>query len=505
MVSQKSIENYITEILFRISKIENKCKNIINLEYISKSPINLINTIQEIGLFIQNVILNYYDSKKIKLNSSSEKEKEKQTDKIIRWLSDTDNFIKELNSYFRYIDGSKTSNLPWSIIPAFEELLESIFPNVEILLRPKWKYNYTIRIEDIKSEFESKLLEYEDYVPKVNIANDVLFHLKKPFYLISFPALEKTNILLHPLLGHEVGHLIADEFLNQKLIDRITIKITPEIEAIVKKELKKDDNLFYQTEFEEKTDQYVNDTINIWKRGLEEIISDIVAISLFGPSVLFANYEISIQYKLDHLPDEYDNNNYPPWRMRLRYLLKYLDKQNEKFFPFLTHIPDEKYEKNIDLLYNEIINICKTRTDEEEIKSDKFTDIAYRNIYSLDDEVYNFLNNYKSLTEQKLIASKLYKNIDKLLIRLENDVPPNAIEYKLNERIIPSIAEIINAAWFFKIAKIDNILNQIYHDESTIRVNTFVKKQNLNRLTLKAIEYSFIDKDYQNFKKRIGK
>jgi hypothetical protein len=57
------------------------------------------------------------------------------------------------------------------------------------------------------------------------------------------------------------------------------------------------------------------------KRALEELISDLVGYFLFGAGAVFALAEVATTDIWDNLPSA-QNDYYPPWRFRLREILR---------------------------------------------------------------------------------------------------------------------------------------------------------------------------------------
>ena len=58
--------------------------------------------------------------------------------KIIRFIDD---FVQELGTHLRYIDGAITTKLPWSLPQPLEQLTEKFLPKTTLMLLPQWNYN----------------------------------------------------------------------------------------------------------------------------------------------------------------------------------------------------------------------------------------------------------------------------------------------------------------------------------------------------------------------------
>ncbi len=446
-------------------------------------------TLVRICLYIENAI--------IKIYQSIEWDEENSDEDIARNFSDLKNvdaFVRFLGEHLRYVDGALTQKLPWSIIKPFEKLAGAIIPGISFMFRPQWKYNYSVIINDLRKLYEDNLTLIAE-LSGLSL-NDELTDFKEPFYIISFPSIERKNILLHCLIGHELGHFIVRDHIDAKSIKE---RIAPEVYKIVNEKYKEVgislDTLFTRHSFKMDVDAAIQTVIQIWKRGLDEILSDIIGTLIFGPAMLFSMYELAMQKELDHKPDHIMNSFYPPWRYRLREIIITLQRSGSEFFP----LPAEKFSSNhinevINRRFESIKKLTEDRYDEEIINKDELIKVAYKEIKtSLKDIIGETDWFKKELRKEILTPAKLYHDIDHLTNRIKNGLPPNAVEYLIENRRPALIAEIINAAWFYKITCDHKLLN----NDGLIDNDIFLKKDTLNRLTLRAIEYSDIETEYK--------
>ena len=152
---------------------------------------------------------------------------------------------------------------------------------------------------------------------------------------------------------------------------------------------------------------------------------------------------------------------------------------------------------NINETYEYIKGICKQHTDQEAISREPIPKLAYSHVNKhLLDGTKFFLDDLK--LQQKVVTSKkFYKNLPTLLNRLENGIPPNAIEKSIDDRQPVDLAEIINAAWFHKISWQLPIFT-----DGKLNEEVYKLRNRMNNLTLKAIEYSHVEKTNQY--KKVG-
>jgi hypothetical protein len=286
---------------------------------------------------------NYLSAAIIAIYNAADRGQEnlEENDPTLRLLRNTDYLIKDIGAHVRYIDAARAERLPWSIIPAFQKLIKKLLPDVQTMLRPQWKYNYSVDLADLRLAYGEALSEYEDFVPGTNLGADVLGKISSPFHLISFPSLERKNILLHSLIGHEIGHLFAERYITKTKKDNFSEAVIADIQIIVDKEIDADiseDDLFHRALKENKKIQYLRLALKCWERGLEELLSDIVGAILFGPAAIYASLDLAVQQGLDFEPSSH-NSFYPPWRMRIREILKILDAPDgDRFFPIRIDI-----------------------------------------------------------------------------------------------------------------------------------------------------------------------
>jgi hypothetical protein len=147
-----------------------------------------------------------------------------------------------------------------------------------------------------------------------------------------------------------------------------------------------------------------------------------------------------------------------------------------------------------------IKNLTEREPDMEIVKQDPLVKIAYREIEKDLDYFINSTNYFTNeLKKKALTPTKLYKDIEHLVIRLINGITPNAVEFSVEKRRPAELVEIINAAGFYKITFEKKLLK----DNSEIDATLFDKIDTLNRLTLKAIEYSDIEMEYKKGKGKI--
>jgi hypothetical protein len=503
------INKYIIEVISRIHTIKRRCETYFYDEFPSEQPIKLLKTFINICDFferrikeslnqddIQNIFKYLQDQQNQDINYVKQKLRES-----FEHIQDIDYVIRELGAYLRFIEGAKTQRVPWSSIELFENIAQKLLTeNTKVMLRAKWHYNYTVMMMDMKEVFDNFM---KGFPAPDNELKNVLKELGEHFYIVSFPQLERTNILLHCLVGHEIGHLAINKYIETEE-KKFLKRIRNDIETFVK-----NTNMAVLEE-----EYYSQKALRYWRRGLEEILSDIIGALLFGPAMLFSLIEISTQFKgLYDCPRE-NNKYYPPWLLRIKCVYEQIKEFfNEdllnKFGNYSN--PIQEYQKFVDNLiktitYENIDTFIKLEGEIEKIVNEEkiekpILEIAYNDItHHLDKYISDFKEN---LSQKGLILNpdNLYKILPELIERIEIGIPPNAKEKILDNRETASLPQIINAAWFYKIYKtkgISFIKDKLDKDklDKTI-LQAIEDRKKVNYLTLKAMEYSKIENEWK--------
>lgn len=219
-----------------------------------------------------------------------------------------------LGSHLRYLDGASSSKVPASIIAPLTSLIRKLAPDADILLRVQWTYNYTVF--ELLESYTSMLSQL---LPQATI--DQCLDGMKRLYVIGVPSIEHSNVLLHSIIGHEFGHRLASEYLASEdqsaLMQSITtacgdFKWHPSITNLPP--------LFHLPMRQE----IVASILVARSRALEELVSDMVGMILFGVSSLFSLADLSSMETLDTPPSP-RHRYYPPWRYRIREMMRYSD------------------------------------------------------------------------------------------------------------------------------------------------------------------------------------
>jgi len=468
-------EYLIGDCVTRAQSISLIAERLSNEEFPGNEPRELALCIKNLAwLFIQHIV---------EFINSDSYDPERDAD----YLRAIDYRVKLISEPLRYVDGASSDKVPWSLIDPFQEFARKIAPDVVLILRPMWSFNYTILLEDL-TEW---LYDTAKYIFTDKEIQKALNNLDQNLHIISFPFTDRKSVLLHSILAHEIGHIIIKEFLDSE-ISTIPEDIDSKIKSQVQKEV--EDGTVLELFASNETSEKLKQVSEYRKRAIEEIGSDIVGIYMLGPAALFAYYSLALGEEADSTPCP-ENNRYPPWRYRIYHSLEVLKS--------IGLVDWETLEKNSERKWLEYLKVYKENIDDIELftstckrpKDDFIIEIAYdwfeRSLEEIKEYIIQRCKSKSMVGEPAIFWENICSLANK---RLENDLPPNIVD-DVNGYIKPSpIEAILNSAWLFRLAKIPCFPN------STDDIEDYQNVRNkLDRLTLRALEISYLQRIYDTW------
>lgn len=333
-----------------------------------------------------------------------------------------------IQSLLDTLERAQTRRVPWSLIPTIDRLFADLHPNREVVAYCSCGDGYSIR-----------------------------WYPKRPAYLQPFLFLElsgtnRLNPFHHILVAHEVFHPLIDEFLDScqvRALKSIHGKVSKLEEALAPSK-----DLFAPAE---RLDRMIETTRYIWRRGMEELACDLGCVRILGPAALFATMSYSAASDLDELPT-LDNDYYPPWRKRLREMLRRLDEgQCKKGLQELREALDSKgplssYGKRLDEELELVATTVLDDTDNQRIKRYPLCRIAYEEIDNFLGEAWSHVCTLAKPSSVEWLATvgEVPQHLRSLLLM----VPPGeVIASPASKRQPASIAAILQAAWLFELER----------------------------------------------------
>ena len=378
-----------------------------------------------------------------------------------------------------YLDDSKTKNVPWSIIPSLEDLFSKIRPKTKFVICPLWETNYQIVNRNIIEYLDETVINVpgllfdatENFEKE---RHDFLKGFPSGIYFVFYPRTERLSVLHFPLLGHEIGHIYSIIWLNQFFGEYLE---ESNIENILKKEIRAGmpESAFSEPLFLDRfIEEQVLHTFEIYRRIIAETISDLVGTFIFGPSTLFSSYIFALKFGLDDFRGFSDG--YLPWRFRLSFICRALD------FMDIENLPSRHQKANAWI--SEIYKTANINFDTFDYKK------PYRSCKHIIDLI---VKNFDSISKniEKFIGDQSYKysynerHQKAVVERLKNGIIPNClIDQDLIETPI-GLRNIVAGTWIF--------LCEFELDDYK---NYFTESINANLLSLKAIELSHFQNDF---------
>jgi hypothetical protein len=400
----------------------------------------------------------------------------KQTIESLGKIDEDDQIaIKRVNTlltFYHYcldeIEHVGENNVPVEILPLIERILNKLNIKTTFVFRPSPLYNYS-------------------YYPISKIIGEIMISQKyqpvegKEIVVVSFPSCERNSALLSCNLAHEIGHHLNESF-----------SIAREIEPKILEILDKDYLNKYVTKFIESLsprvtldkfyprDQlipmFTEEFAGILRKWLDEIVSDIIALYLFGPSFVFALSEFSLS---SQDVDKY-SETHPPLFIRLKNLMELFGE-----LKLLDNLKQHAIVKKKIEHYTEISQKSFETTTENKVT---ITNII------LERGIVKLFELARGLVKAKINPKReIYdvEDCEKAISLFRNLIPAN--EVLLNRETSRPIdpISILNAAWIVRI----NFIDDLY---AMLPKNGKVAVRNiLDELTLKAL-------DLQEFHTRMG-
>jgi hypothetical protein len=385
--------------------------------------------------------------------------------------------VDQIAPTLRFIEGASSENTPASLVVPVERIGEAVLPGSKFMVCRQWRYNYSVR--ELRRRLEEDL---KGLLPEAE--HNALFKaLPERLFAISFPSFERDNALLHVNFAHEIAHPLERAYLTQEDQTRILQDLRKEVEKVIAEK----DRVRRAREI----GANVGHGARMRQAALMEVLSDTISAHVFGPSALFALHEVAT---LSRSMDKISADLHPPWRFRLRHILKvleeldFVDPRTFQLRGWPKEIPASisHVRGKVDGWLHNLHQITEITTDIDEIERSFPGKQAYDSADRALPAVQKFAA--ESVT-QRYTPTLFSEEVPGLLERLHASLPPNRIEYTLTNNRAVRLASILASAWLFKLGELAPVFGQDRH--------AYVQRvQTLNRLVLKAIQLSEIQTEY---------
>jgi len=249
--------------------------------------------------------------------------------------------LRAVYSWLRYVKTSSPSQTPPAIQIALTSLVQQHFPHKNgepiTLVRPKWKYNFESL--PLRRQFNKTITTAAfPAIPKAKNPDEVLeglwtnfkhahperFHGKRSdegcprqIGILSFAGLDTKNILLAPLLTHELGHFIDFSYTPPLFEGQPFIKASASVESQVEGIMHKNTGNTPDRHDLQRAAFPYKDRVNVCMR---ELLSDLLATRMLGLAYFVALAELLKRlapWPQDNILTDGDPSGYPGIRFRL--------------------------------------------------------------------------------------------------------------------------------------------------------------------------------------------
>lgn len=383
--------------------------------------------------------------------------------------------VQGLSQSLDWLDNAHTGQTPRGLVQVLKHLIDQLQPGARVVARPQAEYNYSIG--DLGHYFQTLVHQYIPHSRQHVFTS----HLAAPLKLISFPRIERDNLLAHTIFGHELGHPIASEFLVKEQTEAGYKQKQSEVQKEVADFIAKS-GIADEAERLQQQTWVLDRVLQVRTRALEELVSDTVGMLVFGAPAFFAMYELLWSANWDSAPRP--PALYPPPRKRVRLMLKIADEL--KLFEDLWSACSTGAQAYVDAtraFVDEARELVAATPDEDVIAADLVLKLAYDWADLVLPQALEFSKD--RVAKVGFDHAPSYQHLPELISRLELGIPPNEVGDPAAPTVVDYRASLL-AAWMYKLRGIGNSGLPLTPREAT----------DLEMRTLRAVEYVILQNDY---------
>jgi hypothetical protein len=392
--------------------------------------------------------------------------------------------IRGMGTLLQHFDNAHTAQTPRGLPQMLGALMARLEPNATLVAWPQSSYNYTIRdlLAPLKQMTQSLLSKQAHQAVFANVTG--------PLNFVSFPRIERDNVLLHAIFGHELGHPLAKEFLaSEKGTPRYSAALHRVTESLLKHYKLSTDRKGALSGTQGQMKSYVEGlrrVLILRERGLQELISDCVGVLLFGPSALFASYDILSLGELDEPPG---TGTYPPRRFRLRVILRLLDAEGyTAVLESALATTEPEISSALSRYLRHLRELTARETDKSNLGIDPVVKLAYDWIEQTLPEGTVFAGT--KLAPVRYDPKRITAEVPELIERLRIQVPPSEIGVPPDSKVIDWRSALV-AGWACRLHMVEG--------PSAGTPKGIAQSETMNRLVLRAVEFTILSEEYRQF------
>lgn len=452
---------YLT-FLDRIQILKDEIESIGDREFSDEDPLIVIRTL--------SVIVNCIEAQAKSELSTAPTESDK--DAYLKLISTYIFKLELVHDMLGVIANGTKSSVPWALTRVVREILGCVAPtNIHVIYAPIWTLNFAIHPHRLEQLYEG----LEPILEATAEGQELRKNLPR-IIEINFSYLDRKSPLLYGILGHEIGHIFSSEYFEKNsTLDHswMSTNLSP---LLTGKPMK---------------DQiaFLSDLNAVRKRAIEEVGADLFALYVAGPAFVFSVFDVLSRLAVDDSMPSPRNKLYPSNRFRMKAILDALKSKWDFDNSTIADTDDKKvFQKGL----KSLASIINKSSPVENGAPDPRINLAYK--YLMQKDIPQMLTELSTKVIKPFDYSKFFSNSASLVGRLENNIPPNQYGVELNTWV-DSIS-ILNVTWLSELKAI------ISKDWSDLANDGYLSQLHLqDRLSLKAIELSEIQRSYQEEEK----
>lgn len=360
--------------------------------------------------------------------------------------------LERLAAHLRFAERAAAPQVQPGSVRTLVRVAEELFPGSRFIFRPQWTFNYSQRelVSTYRGMFVDNdfgLLREDEYAEIVTLSS---IRAQDGFYVFGFPRVEKDSVLCHVALGHELGHKYAEEFLENPLAGQFLGHV---IKQAADTTGRTGDNPLVEDESELGDAGSAGEIL--CSRALQETIADLTGLHLFGFAALAYTARIGLLNELDEAQRIPATEHYPPWRFRLRTMIRAVPQHWFEQFLQLGQFP-ENPKALVVMSWKKLLDIVEPQSDVEGLQRAPKLRIAYEGLEQLMEAAVDFLNNElgaKGISIDSIPGMAHWRLVEALLLGF----PPDRYEAEDGEKIA-TVCGILNAGWIARSLQIQAYL-----------------------------------------------